>query len=366
MKKLIIIILALVPCININAQNTVGKADDMGRIALAAYVPQQIDKMPDAARSMLSNKLSQIVTQNGMGGSGLNQRFIITANITVLTKDLTPTAPPMTALTLEVTLYIGDGIEGTKFSSKSIEIKGVGTNETKAYIEAIKGIKPSDPSLKSFIEEGKTKIVEYYNSKCDFIIKEAQTLASQNKFEEAIFKLTGVPEVCKGCYDKCMDAIIVIYKAKMERECQTNIAKAQTFKAQEKFDEAAEALSTILPDLTCYAVAKALMIEINDHRCSVALGKAKGAWASKDIDATSNALKDIPADSKCYKDALTLTNEVRAWVKEKDKRDWNFKLQEQKDDVDIKKANINAARDIGVAYGKGQPKTVTYNVRGWW
>ena len=30
------------------AQNTAGKSEDMGRICIAAYVPQQIDKMPDA------------------------------------------------------------------------------------------------------------------------------------------------------------------------------------------------------------------------------------------------------------------------------------------------------------------------------
>ena len=51
------------------AQNTAGKQDDLGRVALNAYVPQQIENMPDAARAMLTNKLNQIVTQKGMGGS---------------------------------------------------------------------------------------------------------------------------------------------------------------------------------------------------------------------------------------------------------------------------------------------------------
>ena len=143
----------------------------MGRIVLAAYVPQQVDKMSDAARTMLTNKLSQIVTANGMGGSAANERFIITANIVTLTKDLTATAPPMTALGLEVTFYIGDGIEGTKFASKSVQVKGVGTNETKAYIEAIKQIKTNDPSYAAFIEEGKQKIIKYNNNRQLFLQK---------------------------------------------------------------------------------------------------------------------------------------------------------------------------------------------------
>jgi hypothetical protein len=53
-------------------------------------------------------------------------------------------------------------------------------------------------------------------------------------------------------------------------------------------------------------------------------------------------------------------------VKELDQREWNFKLKQQQDDVDITKATINAVRDIGVAYGNGQPKTIVYNTRGWW
>ncbi len=202
--KIAILFLALmVGSISSFAQNSAGKTEDLGRIVLNAYVPDQIENMPAAAASMLTNKLNQITTQSGMGGSALNPRFIITPNIVVMTKDLTATAPPMTALTLDVTLYIGDGVEGTKFASTSVTVKGVGTNETKAYIEAIKGIKPADPTIQAFIEKGKTKIVEYYNSRCDFIIKEATALESQQKYEEAILKLTSVPEVCATCYNKC-------------------------------------------------------------------------------------------------------------------------------------------------------------------
>jgi len=200
MKSIFLSVLLLIG-VGTYAQNSAGKTDDMGRITLAAFVPQQIDKMPDAARSLLTNKLNEIVTKSGMGGSVGNQRFILTANINIMSKDITPTAPPMQAFTLDITLYIGDGIEGTKFSSITTTVKGVGDNETKAYIAALKTLKTSDPSYQTFIETGKTKIVEYYNSKCDFIIKESQALASQNKCDEAIYKLTSVPEVCKSCYD---------------------------------------------------------------------------------------------------------------------------------------------------------------------
>ena len=317
MKSIILSILIVINY-NIYAQNTAGKSDDAARITLATFVPQQIDQMPEAARSSLSNKLSQIVTQNGLGGKASNERFIITANINVISKDLTATAPPMQAYVLDITLYIGDGIDGTKFASVSTQVKGVGESETKAYISALKNLKTNDPNYQSFIETGKTKIVEYYNSKCDFIIKEAQTLASQNKFEEAIFKLTGVPEVCKGCYDKCMDAIAPIYKQQIDRDCKLKLAEATNLwsanQTVEAGNQAGEILSTIEPSAACFGEVK------------------------------------------------TLSNKIATRVKELDTREWNYKLKEQAQVSE----RIKAYRDIGVAYGNGQPKTVTYNVRGWW
>ena len=68
-------------------------------------------------------------------------------------------------------------MEGIKFASFSATVKGVGENETKAYMSALKNLKTNDPNYQDFIEKAKNKIVEYYNSKCDFIIKEAKALA---------------------------------------------------------------------------------------------------------------------------------------------------------------------------------------------
>jgi hypothetical protein len=317
MKSIILSILIVI-CCNIFAQNTAAKSDDAARITLATFVPPQIAQMPEAARSSLANKLSQIVTQNGLGGKASNERFIITANINVISKDLTATAPPMQAYVLDITLYIGDGIDGTKFASVSTQVKGVGESETKAYISALKNLKTNDPTYQSFIETGKSKIIEYYNSKCDFIIKEAQTLASQNKFEEAIYRLTGVPEVCKGCYDKCMDAIAPIYKQQIDRDCKLKLAEATNLwsanQTVEAGNQAGEILSTIEPSAACFGEVK------------------------------------------------TLSNKIANRVKELDTREWNYKLKEQAQVSE----RIKAYRDIGVAYGNGQPKTVNYNVRGWW
>lgn len=297
---------------NISAQNNKGKIEDLGRVVLNAYVSPQVEGLPASAKKMLHNKLAQITAKNGVGGSSFAPQFILTPNITVLTKDLTATAPPMTAMTLEFTLYIGDGYEGTVFSTTSIEVKGVGTNETKAYISAIKRLKPGHPDIKAFIEEGKTKIIEYYNTKCDFIIKEAQTLAAQNKFDEAIFRLTTVPDVCKACYDKCMDAVAPMYQQKIDRECEIKYTTAQAY------------------------------------------------WnAAQDMQAAENAgaiLSSIEPEAACFSKVAGLMRKIETKVKEIDKREWKYTLKNQAQESE----RIEAYRAVGVAYGKNQPQNVTY------
>ena len=149
---LITIVLMVAGFNSIQAQ----KMSDTERLALTVWVPDNEGEIPLAAIKVLENKLMQIATQNGITGSTDLLRFILTANIDVLTKDITPTAPVMQAFTLNVNLSIADGVDGKAFSSYSTTVKGVGENETKAYLSALKNLKANNPAYQSFIENGKS------------------------------------------------------------------------------------------------------------------------------------------------------------------------------------------------------------------
>lgn len=304
------------------AQNSAGKSDDAGRIAIKAYVPKDFGDLTPQAQKALQGRLDRIITKNGIGGSSYDNRFVLTAKIVELTKDKVPTTPPVYNYQLEVTLLIGDAIEGTLFASHVTEVKGSGNTYNSAYMSAVKKIKDSSPEYQEFMDEAKNKIIEYYNSKCDFYLKEAESLTSQDQFEAAIATLVSIPEVCKECYDKAMDAVGPIYQKQIDKVC------------------------------------KSTMLEANN------------AWsAGQDIAAAESASKflgTIDPSSSCYEDAQNLASKIAKRVKELDQREWDFKLKQQQDNVDLQKAEIKAARDIGVAYGQNQPKTITtYNVVGW-
>lgn len=285
-------------------------------LSLATYMPNHTEYIPASAKKLLVNKLGQLIVKNGISENPYQSRFVLVPNVSVLSKDITPTAPAKTVLVLDVMLHIGDGISGTLFASESIELKGVGNNETKAYISAIKRLSPKNPAVLEFIERGKEKILSYYNSNCSSFIEKSALLESQNQLEDALVILTNIPEE-STCFNKVKSKINKLYLKVINRDCKIKLANA-------------------------YAI-----------------------WnANQNIEAAKEAgaiLVEIEPQGSCYNDVKSLHSKISKRVNELSDRDWNYQLKV----LDLEKSYIKAARDVGVAYGKNQPRTVNYNVRGW-
>jgi hypothetical protein len=365
------------------AQNNLQSSDDAARITLVTVIPSKVASMSEEAKEVLKSKLNQITTKNGLGGSGVSKRFVITAGATVLTKDIAPTVPAIYTYNLEVTLYIADGIDGTLFASHALSLKGTAKSDTKAYIAALKEINASDKQYAAFIDEGKRKIVEYYNSQCDFMLKAAQAKADQREFDAAIASLVEVPDVCKDCFNKAKNLSVSIHRSKLELECQQNIAKAKVEMSEQDWGAAAKLMSLYTPDMGCYkdvtallqeinanicaekvnkakaewasrntagalgflsqvppnsvceAEAMALLQEVKDGQCADNLGKAKGAWSSRNSKDAAKFLGEIPTDSKCAGEAGKLGSEIAASLDAAAKAAWDFELKKYQDDINL-------------------------------
>ncbi len=292
------------------------KLDDFGRVILNSHLSEKLELTSEVKNNLLT-KLEQITSSNGMGGSQINPRFIITANVTIGSKDIIAGPPQMLAQNLELTLFIGDAITNTIFSTISFSLKGVGTNENKAYIDAFKNINPKNKEVVAFLEEGKTKIINYYSTNCDFILKDAQALTKQEKYDEAIYKLSLVPDVCKECYFKCIDTLTTIYQKKIDTDCKIKLNQAKSLwladLSQNGAEKAGAILSTIKPMASC---------------------QDDIAYFIKTIDTKLNA------DEKAR---------------------WEFKMKQYKDSIELEKTRINSYREVANEYARNQPSTVTYN-----
>lgn len=273
------------------------------------------EEIPHNAAQYLSNKLAQTITANGVGALDGFSRFFITARLGVATRDIVPGPPTQIAENMEITLYIADYFDQKIFATTTINAKGVGTNESKAFINAVKNLNPHAAPIEAFVKKGKDKIIDYYRAQCDNIVKQAQSLATQKKYDEALYLLTSIPDAAGDCYDKALAATAAIYQQYVDYICNVNLAQAKAAWAAEQNSTGAQKagvfMSLIYPDAACYGEAQALYAEI------------KG----KVLD------------------------------------DWKFEMKQWQDGVDLESQRIEAARAIGVAYGKGQQPTT--HVLGW-
>jgi hypothetical protein len=295
----------------VRAQQSVAD-DGADRLALSIRIPDKIDELTPAAKQNLYNKLSQIVTKYGIYADPSYSRFVFTANVIMQDKHIVPGAPVKQVYKLDVTFYIGDGIAGSAFSSYNTSVTGVGESETKALINAIKNIDVNNPQYQSFIEQGKERIIAYYNSQCDQIIKEAQAFADMQQYDDALVALSAVPNVCTACWDKCMDAAVPIFQQKIDRDCKPFLLSATSVWNSGQNREAAEQVARILS-------------RINPH-------------------------------SKCFDEALALSEKIGKRIKEIDQKEWKFKY----DEIELQKSIIHAYRDVAMERAKNQPKQIIY------
>ncbi len=322
MKQLLTSILLIAACFAAAAQNNEGKADDYGRIALTPVILQE-SSIPPAASNVVLNKLTQMVTKNGLGADSFDPRFIITANMVELSHETTATAPAMQALVLSPTLYIGDAATGTLYATCALkQIKGAGTNDTKAYMQAVKGIRVDDPSVQRFIETGKKRIIEWYNSQIDFLISEANSLAGQDKYDEGIALLFTVPAVCKEAFDKAMRAAELIFQQKID-------------------------------------VEGAALLNAATHAWN-----ASQNWAG--ANEAAGYLSQIHPLSSAVTGGMALSKTIAARIKELDNREWNFAMKQFDANVSLESQRISAMAEVGKAMAKRPVNYYNMNSFGWW
>lgn len=282
-------------------------------IALSIWIPESIDGLTAAARQNLHNKLAQIATKNGIYAAPVGSPCILTANVIVLDKHITPDIPAKHFYELEVTLYIGNGVEGKSFASYSTTVKGAGNNETKAFMNALKNIKTENPAYQTFMEQGKVRMTEYFNNHCDAIIGEAQTLVATQQFQKALAVLTSIPNVCVDCWNKALDIAQELFYRKINVECRR------------------------------------LLLAANN------------VWnAGQDYDAAEKAsyiLSGINPESQCFGEAQALSQTMGERMREINRQEWDFLNKMVDNRAALQKELINAYRDVAVAWGENQPQT---------
>lgn len=305
MKKLFVIIAFVSMAIASRSQGN--------NISLYVFVPQQPERIPEASVDYLVNSLCTAITTDGFAVQNeYMTQFLLLPKINVTTMNNIVNTQQQVVLTFDVFLQVVDNISGTIYASKNIQLKGVGTNEAKAYNAAFHTLNKNHNQVKALVSTAKQKILAYYEAEADNIIKRANLLAAQEKYDEAFYMLSMIPSQCSK-YDISMSARLSIWNKYKDYACGKNLAKAQS------------------------------------------------AWASgQDYEAAQMAahyLTHILPDANCYGDVQKLYSEIKAKIGDL----WKFKMNIYKDKHELQMAKIKAMQEIGIAYGKGQQTQLIIN-----
>lgn len=314
-----------------------------GSIVLTPHVNEK-DKLSGESISALSRKLEQIISKSGAVASETVTGYLLSAEISIGTKDFIPGPPQMIAQNLELTLRVGDAFSGISFSMTSLPLRGVGTNVNKSILEAIKTISPVNRDIQQCIEKGREEIVEYYRSNCSKLIDDAMSKAQSGKYDEAIYKLSKIPDACLDCYSKALESCQTVYQAKL------NTQSAEAL-------QAANSAWSMDPTETGAAKAAEFLQKINPYSSSFEESQKLSKSIRKKFEAQQQAEWNFKL--KQHEDAMSLKLEEQRIAEENAKRDDISRDEQEKRQNELDKMRVQEYSAVAQEYARNQPKTVT-------
>lgn len=258
MKKILLLTMFTFSILIVYAQ----LSSDIGKVTLSIVMPDNIEGMDIAQLSKLQTKIIQIVANSGLASSGYNNNFVIYPKLAIYDNHIVESGmQDITILNCELSLFIKQVNNNLIYSTVSKPLKGSGKSRNIAITNAISHINVNDSAYLSFIENGKNKIIAYYESTCQDIIDNSDALIKKQDYQQAIGLLLSIPKEV-ACYKKAINKSVEAYKAYQNQKCSEQILTAKSEIATNNFNAALRVLSQIDPSTVCSREADALIKQI--------------------------------------------------------------------------------------------------------
>lgn len=353
MKRFIYTICIMLAANSILAQTL----DDIGRLSISIQRPNY-NNIPTEALDILEDKMSQIITLNGISDNSFNKRFALIATVSVMKKDIISGPSVRVSQTIQIVFYVKDVIDGKQYGNAVINTVGVGANENKSYIMAFNNVKVADPRIQGMIEDSKKLIVSYYRTNIEGIISEARSMAQQGKYDNALYLLAQVPDICAECTEISRKATIEIYQEKIDSEglhlLQQAKAKWSSSPNANGAVEATQFLAKVNLLASCRSEVENLMQEMKNK----VKDDERKVWEfelQRYADEKAREQRDYEFRVRQYEENLVI--EQARYEDELAREQRNFEFQVHKFDAEYAKdmAIISASREVALEVAKQLP-----------
>lgn len=315
----------------------------MAQIQITPYIDDKnCSSMPSGICEILSQKLTNVISQNGIQSQMGESRFVLTCYVTEESKNVLSTSPTQIAYVLNLHMFIGDGETGTKYISESFRVKGVGTTEEKAYRNAVKNLNVKSEQMVSFVGRGSQRIIDYYENNKNQILSSIRSNISGQNLEGAAYELCLIPQEC-SYYNEVQSLLGQVNNRIVDNKSSELFLLAKSIWAGEQDEysanQVAELISKINPNASCFSEANKFMNSVTERMEQL----NNREWAARQRKLAHEREMEVIRENN-------RTTETQMRIKAQ--RDQNI-------------ATIKAVRDVAVQYAKSRPRIV-YHVRGWY
>lgn len=284
-------------------------ADDCEMFIQVVPPPANSDA-PSSLDKMLVNRLTRALSKEGVVASDDYGQLYLNGRFTDVYKQEVPGPPAQVGVHTELTLQLAD-FGGTVFATETFDLRGVGTSEQRAYINALQSISPRSRQFETFVKSARNKAIAYFDNHYPEILGKAERAASMRDYEQALYYSTLIPQ------------------------CSNGYSEAERLTRQ-------------------------YYQQYIDYRGEMLLKQARAAFAlSPNADGAREAyayLIQIDPASASNSASLKFADEVAKQTKV----EYDFEVHEKyKDSIDMQHRQIEAAKQIGVAFGRGQAARTT-------
>lgn len=264
-----------------------------------------------AIGNLLTTRLVKALTTDGVTAGTNYGQLYISGRFDNLYKE-TLTGPPMqTMVNTSLTLIVADIFDNKVFDSETFDLKGVGNTQQRAYINALNQLNRHNSALEGFVNRARSKVISYFDANYKSLLAKASTAARMHDYDKAFYFASLIPECSKG-YSDAENTLLSIYQKYIDHEGLDLLRKAR-------------AEFSMKPNAEGAAKAYAYLTMIN-------------------------------IDSSAYSAAQKFAREIETQTKV----EYNFEThQKYEDEIAIRRSKIDAARQIGVAFGNGQAPQTT-------
>ncbi len=163
-------------------------------IDMASYLDEAtIKQLGEANATALKNKVSRIITRNGMtDAAGL---FVVTPTLSITDEDTVDTGmTSMRVVEADLTLAVKNIRDGIVFGSQTVSLRVQANSDQAALRSLIDKVNVNDVRFAKLIKDAQGSIAGYYARRMPAIITKVNSLADRGEWEDAMVVLAVIPE----------------------------------------------------------------------------------------------------------------------------------------------------------------------------